>query len=213
MVWFCRAYGLLADNRGLRHVLLRQRGHDALDVGPFLFDQFAVCLPRRLDEEIAVVAGMPGPDQGIGFLVQVAIARRELIAERMQNPEVDLVGAVRVCRMPLRLDVRGIVVQQVEHIMALVLVGADDPGVDRHRVGHQGVGAHAFLQAEILAGVPGIDRVDLGFEALAVAARCGGAGKPDGLGRRAFFVPRNRRVGGRLFACPPIHGRFRVGRR
>ena len=33
--------------------------------------------------------------------------------------------------MDARLDVGGIVVQQIEHVMALVLVGADDAGIER----------------------------------------------------------------------------------
>ena len=48
--------------------------------------------------------------QGVDLLVQVAITRREAIAEDMQNPEVDLIRAVRICRMLFRLDSGGVVI-------------------------------------------------------------------------------------------------------
>lgn len=54
--------------------------------------------------------------------------------------------------------------------MALMFVGADDLGVDRHVVGNQGAGAHPLVQAEVLGRITGIESVDLGLEALAVAA-------------------------------------------
>ena len=78
----------------LRHVLLRERSHDALDVGPLLANQFAVRFSPRLDEAIHVVLRVLKSDQAIDFLVQVSIARCELIAEHAQYPEVDLVGSV-----------------------------------------------------------------------------------------------------------------------
>jgi hypothetical protein len=51
--------------------------------------------------------------------------------------------------MDARLDVGGIVVQQIENVMALVLVGADDAGIERHVVGHVGVVDDALLQPKI----------------------------------------------------------------
>jgi hypothetical protein len=109
-------------------------------------------------------------DQAIDFLVQVSIARCELIAEHAQYPEVDLVGSVGIGRVPFRLDIRGVVVQQVVHVMALVLVRADDLGVDRHVIENQRVRAHALLQTEVFVGVSGVDRRDLRLNALTVAA-------------------------------------------
>lgn len=49
-------------------------------------------------------------------------------------------------------------------------VGADDACVAGHVVGDHRVGAHAFLQSEVFAGVTGIDGVDQRFDALTVAA-------------------------------------------
>jgi hypothetical protein len=74
-------------------------------------------------------------NQGIRFLVQVAVTWRETVAEHMQNPEIDLVGAVRIGRVSFGFDVGSVVVKQIEYIVALVLVGADDLGIDGHVVG------------------------------------------------------------------------------
>ncbi len=65
---------------------------------------------------------------------------------------------------------RGVVEQDVEDEVALVLVGADDPGVQRDVVGHQRVADHTLAQAEVLRGVAGVDGRDRGLELLAVAA-------------------------------------------
>ena len=88
----------------------------------------------------------------------------------MQDPEIDLVGAMRISRVARGLDVRRVVVQQIEHKMAFVLMGADDLGVDRYVVGNHRAGAHALVPAEILGRIPGIEGVDLGFKPLAITA-------------------------------------------
>jgi hypothetical protein len=84
-------------------------------------------------------------DEAREFFVEVAIARGELIPEHAQDPEVNLVGPMRVGRVPFGLYLRGVVVQQVVDVVALVLVGPDDLGVDRHVIEHQRVRAHALL--------------------------------------------------------------------
>jgi hypothetical protein len=48
--------------------------------------------------------------------------------------------------MNLRVDVRRVVEQDVEHVMAFVLVCSDDVGVDRVVVGDQSVGTTPFLR-------------------------------------------------------------------
>jgi hypothetical protein len=75
-----------------------------------------------------------------------------LIAEHGQYPEVDLVGSVGIGRVPFRLDIRGVVVQQVVHVMALVLVGADDLSVDRRglRLNALTIAAGVALVADIV---------------------------------------------------------------
>ena len=49
-----------------------------------------------LDQGVPDMARVLEPYQGAHFLVQVAVARRELISKHMQNPEIDLVGAVGI---------------------------------------------------------------------------------------------------------------------
>jgi hypothetical protein len=70
--------------------------------------------------------------------VEVAVTRGELVAVEKPPPEVDVVGAVSVGGVPLRLDVRRVVVQDVEDEMRFVLVGADDAGIAGYVVGDQG---------------------------------------------------------------------------
>ncbi len=77
---------------------------------------------------------------------------------------------MRVSRMLFRLDIGGVVVQQIEHVMALVLVRPNDLRIDRDVVRDQRVGAHALFQAKIFRRVPRIDRLNLRFHALTVAA-------------------------------------------
>lgn len=77
---------------------------------------------------------------------------------------------MRIGGMSFWLDVGRIVVQQIEHVVTLVFVRADDASIDRYVVGHQRIRAHAFLQSEILRRVTGIDGIDLCFDALPVAA-------------------------------------------
>jgi hypothetical protein len=71
--------------------------------------------------------------------------------------------------MHVRVDVRGIVEQEVEHIVTLMLVGPNDLGIDRDMVCDHGVGDNAFLEAEILRRMAGIDRGEACFELLAIA--------------------------------------------
>src|SRR5690348_3737353 len=51
-----------------------------------------------------------------------------LRAEGMEQRKVDLVGAMGICGMHLGPERRGVVEEQIEHVVALVLVGADDTG-------------------------------------------------------------------------------------
>ncbi len=76
------------------------------------------------------------------FLLDAFIARRELIAEHMQQRKIHLVGPVRVRGMHLRVNVRGIVEEQIEDKLALMIVGTDQIGVHRDMIGNQGIGHH-----------------------------------------------------------------------
>ena len=72
--------------------------------------------------------------------------------------------------MHFGVDVGRVVREDVKHVMAFVFVRTDDAGIERHVVSHEGVGDHPFFEAEVLRGMPGIDRVDAGLELLTVAA-------------------------------------------
>ena len=115
----------------MRHILLRDRGHDPLHVRPFLTNQVIVGFASWFDEIVRVVFGVLEADKAVDLFMQITIAWRELITENAEEPEVDLVGAVRISRVAFRLDIRSIVVEQVVDVVALVLVRADDGGVDR----------------------------------------------------------------------------------
>ena len=51
-----------------------------------------------------------------------------------------------------------------------MLVRTDDARIAGDMIGDQRVGAHAFLQPEVFAAMPGVDGMDLRFDTLAVAA-------------------------------------------
>lgn len=83
------------------------------------------------------------------FIVQILVTGRELVSEHMKKGEIDLIGTMRIGRMNLRLDVRRVVEQDVEDVVALVLVCADDVGIYRDIVCDQSVGNDSFLKAEV----------------------------------------------------------------
>ena len=110
-------------------------------------------------------------EPGADAVIEVLVTRRELIAEEVQQGKVDLVGAVRIGRVHLGLQIRRIVEDEIEDVMALMIVRADEPGIDRNVIEEQRVGHNAFLEPEVLARVSGIEGVDPGFKLLAIAAR------------------------------------------
>jgi hypothetical protein len=59
----------LADDRCLRHMLLRKGCHDTLDIRPLLDDQRIENLARRLDQVTGVVARMVVSDQTVHLFV------------------------------------------------------------------------------------------------------------------------------------------------
>ena len=73
----------------------------------------------------------------------------ELVAEQMQQGKIHLVGPVRISGMYLRVNVRGIVEEQIEDKLALMIVGTDHLGVCRDMIGNQGVGHHSLVEAKI----------------------------------------------------------------
>jgi len=99
---------------------------------------------------ITVLAWVFEAHQGSAdFIVQILVAGRELVSEQMQQGKIDFIGTVRIGRMNLGLDVRRVVEQDVEHVMAFVLVCSDDVGINRDVVGDQSVGNDSFLKTEV----------------------------------------------------------------
>lgn len=86
----------LADDRRLADLLLPQRRHDPLDIGPLGDDERFVDLARWLDERITVVRCRMESHQRFDPLVDVAIPRRKGVAERVQDPEIHLIGTVGI---------------------------------------------------------------------------------------------------------------------
>lgn len=70
--------------------------------------------------------------------------------------------------MHIGLNLRGVVEQDVENVVALVLIGSDDLSVHGDVVGDEGVGDDALFKPEILRGMAGVDGVDPGLELLPV---------------------------------------------
>ena len=103
------------------------------------------------------------------FRLDIPVAGGELIPEHMQEGKIHLVGTVRIGGMDLRLDVGGVVEQDIEDIVTLMFVGADDLRIDGDMIGHHAVGDDAFFEAEILRRMARIDRGNPRFEFLAVA--------------------------------------------
>jgi hypothetical protein len=88
--------GQLTHHGRLRHILLCKGCQDTLDVRPFLDDQRIEGLARRLDQAMGIVVWMVESDEAGHPLVQVAVTRRELVAEDEQKEEIHLIGAVVV---------------------------------------------------------------------------------------------------------------------
>lgn len=68
------------------------------------------------------------------------------------------------------LNLGRIVKQQVKHIMALMLIRANDSGIYRHMIGDQRVGNNPFFQPKILWRMTGINGLNLAFKLLPIAA-------------------------------------------
>ena len=109
-------------------------------------------------------------ERGADRIVDIPVARGKLITEHAEDGEIDRVGPVRIGGMDRGLDIRGIVEQQIEHVVALMVIGPNDFGVDRDMVGHQGVGDDAFVKPEVFGRIAGIDRGNAGFKPLSITA-------------------------------------------
>ena len=81
----------------------------------------------------------------IDFIVDIPVAWSELIAKHMEDSKIDFVGSLCICGVYFRKDVGRIVEQDVEHIVAFMLVRSDDLDIDGDMVRYQGVGDDPFF--------------------------------------------------------------------
>ncbi len=167
---FARIGTELARDDALRGGLQRQRHYDPLNPIPIIDDELFPELAHRFEEPVIAVRMLEAVERCCDRSRDVLVARGKLVAEHVQDSEVDFIGAVGVRRMNVRLHLGGVVEQDIKHVMAFVLVRPDDPGVYGDMVGNQCVGDHAFFQTKIFRRVAGVDGGQASFEFLAVGA-------------------------------------------
>jgi hypothetical protein len=69
---------------------------------------------------------------------------------------------VRIGRMNLWLDIGGVIKQDIEHVVAFVLICADDVRIDGDMVGDERIGDNSLFQPEVFWRMTGIERVNPG---------------------------------------------------
>ena len=124
--------------------------------------------PTGRIRHFAYRAGIVGAVELLQLLVQIGEAWLEAQPEPVQDGEVGLVDAVHVAGDRGRHDVRRVAIPDIEHVMRLVLVRADEPALQRHVVAQQRVGDDALAAAEVLARVARLHGRPLHAELLAV---------------------------------------------
>ena len=137
----------------LAHFLEPKRGDDPIDIG-FLSTIIARSIwPAGCSRHVLVLRDVVAAVQVPQLSLETGESWRELQPEPVHDAEIRLVDAVHVAGDHGRHDVRGIVVADVENVVALVLMGADQFRLERHMVGEQRVGDDALAGAEVLARV------------------------------------------------------------
>ena len=102
--------------------------------------------------------------------LQIGETRLEAQSEPVHDGEVGLVDAVHIAANHGRHDVGCVAVPDIEDMMSLKLMRADDPALQRNVVTQQRVGHNALPAAKILARVPRLHGRPLHAELLAVDA-------------------------------------------
>ena len=147
----------LVDQCGLAGFLERQGSDDAVEGIELADDQAPVDLPGRLEEERGIAADVVSTEEMGNLRLEAGEARGGLHAEPVEDGEVGLVDAVHVAGDDGRPDLRAVAIADIEEVLALMLVGADQQGFERHVVGEQAIGDDASACAEVLARVPRLD--------------------------------------------------------
>src|SRR5262245_5973223 len=102
---------------------LQGQGHqNSLNVFPLLDDQVRVELPQESQHHRGIILAwmLESIERCAHFSKNISVAWRELIAEDVEERKIDRVGAVRIRRMNLGLDIGRIVEQEVKHIVTLM---------------------------------------------------------------------------------------------
>lgn len=163
----------LANQNALCRRLARQRHKDPQQFIPLLDDQGRVEFAHGPEQCITaiVLRMLKAIERCSHLLLDIGIARGKTIPKDFQQYEIDLICAVGIGRMDARLDVGRIVVEQIEHPLALMVVGTDQFGMHRDVIGDQRGRYDALALPKILGRMLGLHCGPLGFKLLAVAAR------------------------------------------
>ncbi len=140
--------------------------------------EIAVDSPGRPDQALIVQRRIVGTVEFLQLIAKVGEARLETQAEPVQDSEVGLVDAVHVAGDRGRHDVRRVAIPDVEHVMGLVIVRADQVAVERHVVAQQRVGDHALAAPKVFARVARFHGRPLDAEFLTIdgTVQCRGGG-------------------------------------
>lgn len=141
-----------AHQHTLAHFLEPQGGSNVIQIGSFSGNQMTVDLPHRLNKEISIPLLVRATVEVLQLGMQIGESRCQVHAESVQDGKVGHVDAVHVAGDCGRLDVAGVVVADVKHPVALMLVGSQHLGLQSHMVvGQQGIGDNATVLTKILA--------------------------------------------------------------
>ncbi len=136
----------LTDDHILGRCLQGERQHNSLGIFPFVDDQGLTNFANWLEQPIIIMLTrmLKAIGRRMHLIVKLVFARCKLVTKEMQQRKVYLIGAMGVRRMNSRLHVGRIIVKNVENIVAIMLVGADDASIKRHMIGDQCVGDNSY---------------------------------------------------------------------
>nr|WP_239796847.1 hypothetical protein [Candidatus Nitrotoga arctica] len=140
-----------AHQHTLAHFLEPEGGSNVIQIGFFSANQMTANLTHRLNQEISITLLARATVEVLQLGMQIGETRCQVHAKPLQDGKVGHVDAVHVAGDRGRLDVRGVVVADVKHPVALMLVSTQHLGLQRHMVGQQGIGDNATVLTKILA--------------------------------------------------------------
>jgi hypothetical protein len=148
----------LVDNNTLRRRFECQRNENALQVLPLFHNHICIEFADGFQKDVAILSRMlKAIERRAKFLLDGFLARCELIPEEMQQRKIDLVGSMGVGGMHLWVNVRGIIEEQIEDKVALMIVGTDQLSVQRDMIGNQGIGHDPLCEAKVFRRIACIE--------------------------------------------------------